>query len=87
MQLTTTEIGAHFGITMSTDFIVNTLGVPNDGTLKRASLWDVDKLPVIADALAAHVKARGDAKVAFKPTKPVKAPKTTGAAEPNSDLW
>lgn len=80
MQLTTTQIGAHFGVTMSTEFILNTLRVPSDGTLKRATLWEESKLYDIASALAAHAEARGRAAVS-ETEKTVKTTKSKGAAD------
>lgn len=58
-QLSTTEINEHFGITMSAVFITDTLKVAADAKIKRATLWNEDRLAEIGSALAAHATARG----------------------------
>jgi hypothetical protein len=55
-MLTTTQIGDHFGLKMTSEFIVETLKIPNDGKEKRAFLWSEDKIPVIGAAIIEHVK-------------------------------
>lgn len=81
-QLSTTAISEHFGVTLSARFVIDTLGVPNDGKLKAAILWNEDKLPVIGKALIKHVKERAEAAAAEKHAKP---PKTPAAAELTDD--
>ncbi len=73
MSLTTTQLSNHFGVSMSAEFVINTLGVPNTGKEKRAFLWDESKVRDVGLALAKYVTAQS--------TAPVAAPKkTTGGA-------
>lgn len=73
MSLTTTQLSEHFGVSMSADFVISTLGVTNTGKEKRAFLWDESQLADIGSALAAHVTARGMAAVSAPAPKKTKA--------------
>ena len=57
-MLTTTQVSDHFGLKMTSEFVVDTLKVPNDGKEKRAFLWNEDKIPVIGEAIIEHVKTK-----------------------------
>lgn len=80
MSLTTTQLSEHFGVSMSADFVISTLGVANTGKEKRAFLWDESQLPDIGSALAAHVTARGKAAVSTPSPKAPKKTKVSGGA-------
>jgi hypothetical protein len=80
VSLTTTQLSEHFGVSMSADFVINTLGITNTGKEKRAFLWDESQLADIGSALAAHVTARSKASVSAPSPKAPKKTKVSGGA-------
>ncbi len=85
MYVNLTQVQAHFGVTMTGDFIINTLGVPPDASEKKAKFWLPAKVRDIAQALAAHAEERG--RVVPEAKSAPKAGASAGAADDNSDLF
>ena len=69
MQLNTTDISHHFGFTMPSAFIAETLGVPPVAKAKKGSLWETSQLPAIGAALAKYAVARAAEPADKKPKK------------------
>lgn len=83
MALTLTDLSNHFGVTFRSEFIIETLGVPNTGKDKRAFLWEESAVKTIGQKLAEHAQ-----RAAVTPaTKAPKVEKKTAAADDNSDLF
>jgi hypothetical protein len=52
------EICRHLGVTMTADFVAETLGIPHRATDKAAKLYTATDAKNIALALAAHAQAK-----------------------------
>jgi hypothetical protein len=83
MYVSLTQIQAHFGVTMTGDFIINTLGVQPDASEKKAKFWKPEKVKDIARALVNHAAERGNVAIEGKSVPKASA---AGPAD-NSDLW
>lgn len=59
MELNTSQIAQHFGLTVPGTFIAETLQIPPDRRDKRAMFWDANRIPKIADALSEYILERG----------------------------
>jgi hypothetical protein len=86
MYLNLTQIKEHFGMILPAEFIVTTLGVPNDAGDKKAKFWLPERVPVIGKRLAEYAVQRG-----ALPVSATSMPKTAAASAPvadeNSDLF
>ena len=80
-MMNVSDISESLGIKLTTDFIVDTLGVDPDGKDKRATLFEERKFPDIKQALIEHIESasikKAPKKTAEKPTKPAAAATAT----------
>ena len=67
------QFQAASGLPLTGDFIVNTLGVAPDETVKRAMFWNRDKYGLILGRLQNHINGKGAVDpTTFDPSRPKK---------------
>lgn len=82
--MNTGDVSRRLGVPVTVE-LLESLGFKSVGKDKRASLWDQDDYPEMANKVGDYVKERASMPMVFKPAKPPKKSKAAPVVDEDPD--